>query len=84
MSKVIDLKSKSKEHKVVAKLIELAKEYDELSIKYLTTGTDIRDVAGIMANRLGELIRVFEGDKEALEGMIYGVIHERAYLDDNL
>ena len=37
-------------------------------------GSDIHNVAAIMANRLGELIRIFPGDKELLKGTVFNLI----------
>lgn len=83
MSDIIDLKKRKKPDKEVINLYNAGIDFDQVSLKYLDKGADIKDVAGIMANRLGELVRVFDGDKEALKGMIYNIIHDRAYLGED-
>ena len=75
MSKILPFKSKNMP---VSSLIELAQEYDQVSRKYLLKGEKVTDVAGIMANRLGEIIRVFDGDKELLREMLITILTDRS------
>ena len=79
MTNIIDF-NKNKISKEITDLVQLGIEYDELSLKFLYKGADIKDVAGIMANRLGELVRIFDGDQKALKEMLYGIIETRSNL----
>lgn len=70
-------------NKDVINLVELGNMYDEVSEYAMLKNIPIYDIAGIMANRLGELVRIFDGDKEAFKGMLYNIIHDRAYLGES-
>ena len=76
MSKVIPIRDKK-----TLELLELSEYYNEVSEAALKLDMPLTDIAGIMANRLGELVRVYDGDKEGLKGMLYNIIHDRAYME---
>ena len=78
VTKVIDIKDK-RNAKECESLVAIAKEYDVVSLKHIEKGVDLRELSGIMASRLGELVRLFDGDKEALKGMVYNIIHDKTY-----
>ena len=88
MADIIDFKKNKvtkKNNKSVDYLVNASKLYDEVSLSLLYDGVDITEVAGIMANRLGELVRLAgtEGfDKERFKGMLYNIIHDRTYLGE--
>lgn len=81
MADIIDITDKVSKEKTDY-LIRLSKKYDNINNDLLKKGIDITEISGIMANRLGELIRIYDGDKEALKGMIYNIIHDRTYLGE--
>jgi len=81
MADIIDITDKlSKER--TDYLVLMARKYDFINKDLIKKGIDIVEISGIMANRVGELVRIYDGDKEALKGMIYNIIHDRTYLGE--
>lgn len=80
MGKIIPFQNKEKD-KESQLLNQIGLDYDSISIKYLENDTDIRKVTAVMANRVGELIRVFKGPetKEEMLDMVIRILIDRMY-----
>jgi hypothetical protein len=82
MTKVVDINQKVQQNRAKP-LIKMSKEFDVLILKYLSSGTDTRDIAGVMADRLGELGRLYQGDKEDFLKAVANITRKRTYQKDN-
>ena len=76
MDNVVDIK-KIKYDLLKQELVTLGLMYDTVSKHGLKINVEIPHLAAIMANRVGELARVFQGDKQALFELITETIFER-------
>lgn len=62
-------------------LHDMGKNFDNIILKVLGEGADIEEVAGVLAHRLGEIIRAYPGNKETLLSMCQQVLETRAYYE---
>jgi len=81
MGKVIEFKAKPKIDPHAAKLVEIADAIDGVLMRYvMREDIDPRDLAGLLAHRLGTLMRHIDG-KTKLWGVCERVAKKQAAID---
>lgn len=81
-AKILEFKQKTKIDTESAKLLKVADEIDAVILNYLHKDMDARDLAGLMAHRLGTLMRHIDlADREVLWLIVQKVLREQADLD---
>jgi len=82
MAKVIKFKAKpSKLDKHSVELLRIADQIDDVILRNLSEEVDPRDMAGLLAHRLGTLMRqVGRQDREILWEVVQKVLREQADL----
>ncbi len=68
MGKVIPFQKKTASDQEALKLIQIADELDRVILRHIEAGTiDARDMAGLLAHRLGTLVRHVNDNAKLLE-----------------
>ena len=80
MGKVLPFKNKSKRDKKTETLMQLSEEFDAVIVDAVfTQEIDPKDVAGLLAHRLGALIRQLDGaDREKLIELCHEITTKQA------
>lgn len=85
MGKVIDLQAKRQaktDQDDLARLLTIADQFDRIILESLEKGTiQPRDLAGLLAHRLGTLISHFDNKQQILDICVQ-VLNKQARLDD--
>jgi len=81
LAKIIPFKPKHPVDEHSMQLLKIADEVDEVIIEHLNEDYSPRDIAGVLAHRLGTLMRqVSEKDREILWLVVQKVLLEQAEL----
>jgi hypothetical protein len=82
LAKIIPFKPKSPIDPHALLLLKIADDIDEVIINHLSEDNSARDIAGVLAHRLGTLMRqVTAKDREILWHVVQKVLKEQAELD---
>lgn len=85
MADIIDLSSKlnskmkDQEEEIITTLVSLGQSIDCLNLDCIHKGIDIPSISGIMADRLGELAKHYDGDKEVMFEFLVSIIEEKLF-----
>lgn len=79
LNNVVELfkqKQTSKDPRVV-KLMDFAREIDEVIIKHLALGLNVKEASIILGHRMAEVLRLIGPEKSMMLSMIVGIILEQ-------
>lgn len=81
MGKVLEFRKKPTIDPAVQKMLEISQEIDSVILKYLTDKeVDPKDIAGLLAHRLGSIIKHIE-EKSELWDVCQKVLKKQAELE---
>ena len=81
MAKILKFKQKQQNDPTTLKLVQASIEIDEIILKYMNdSDIDARELAGLIAHRLGTLMNHIE-EKSELWGVCERVLKKQAHID---